>query len=193
MADITIGYKGSTIAEISASGTTTLGTSGKYCEDNISIAYTKPSGSSYVKLGSQEFTINQTSTSATSIGNFSISPASDLWTSAKIIFISIRDKAGKRNGYFLGTDNLFMNQHPANGSSSDNVTNSARMLYRVDSDGNYATYVGATAYGVYVYDINNAGRVRIYARYNATNSLTINGTFVCDVYALAYPDGTPYV
>ena len=44
MADITISYKGNTIAEVSASGTTTLGTSGKYCEDDISIAYTKPSG-----------------------------------------------------------------------------------------------------------------------------------------------------
>lgn len=45
MADITVSYKGNTIAEVSASGTTTLGTSGKYCEDDISIAYTKPSGS----------------------------------------------------------------------------------------------------------------------------------------------------
>lgn len=45
MADITVSYKGTTIAEVSASGTTTLGTSGKYCEDDISIAYTKPSGS----------------------------------------------------------------------------------------------------------------------------------------------------
>ena len=39
MSDITIGYKGSTIATIDASGTTTLGTSGKYCEDDISIDY----------------------------------------------------------------------------------------------------------------------------------------------------------
>lgn len=44
MADITISYKGNTIAEVSASGTTTLGTSGKYCEDDISVAYVKPSG-----------------------------------------------------------------------------------------------------------------------------------------------------
>ena len=43
MADITIGYKGETIAEISASGTTTLGTSGKYCEDNITLQYVRPS------------------------------------------------------------------------------------------------------------------------------------------------------
>lgn len=44
MADITVSYKGATIAEVSASGTTTLGTSGKYCEDDISIAYVQPSG-----------------------------------------------------------------------------------------------------------------------------------------------------
>lgn len=44
MADITISYKGATIAEISASGTTTLETAGKYCEDDISLAYVKPSG-----------------------------------------------------------------------------------------------------------------------------------------------------
>ena len=43
MADITVSYKGTTIAEVSASGTTTLGTSGKYCEDDIEIDYVKPS------------------------------------------------------------------------------------------------------------------------------------------------------
>lgn len=44
MTDITISYKGNTIAEVSASGTTTLETAGKYCEDDISLAYVKPSG-----------------------------------------------------------------------------------------------------------------------------------------------------
>ena len=148
--------------------------------------------SAYTKLGSHEFTINQTSTSATSIGAFTITPATDIWTSEKIIFISIRDKAGKRNGYFLGTDNLIMNQHPANGSSDGAVTNIARMLYKVEVDGSYATYANGT-YGVYVYDINSTGRIRVYARYNGTNSLTINGTFVVDVYALDYPDVSPYI
>lgn len=41
MPDITVSYKGSNIANISASGTTTLLTAGKYCEDNIDILYTK--------------------------------------------------------------------------------------------------------------------------------------------------------
>lgn len=41
MADVTINYKGSKIAELSASGTKTLKTSGTYCEGDISVSYDK--------------------------------------------------------------------------------------------------------------------------------------------------------
>lgn len=41
MADVTINYKGSKIAELSASGTKTLKTSGTYCEGDISVNYAK--------------------------------------------------------------------------------------------------------------------------------------------------------
>ena len=44
MSEIDINYKGSTIASMDASGTKTLLTSGKYCEDNVEIVYTRPSG-----------------------------------------------------------------------------------------------------------------------------------------------------
>ena len=44
MSDITIGYKGSTIGTMDATGTKTLLTSGKYCEDDIAVEYVKPSG-----------------------------------------------------------------------------------------------------------------------------------------------------
>ena len=53
MADIEVNYKGSTIASTSTTGTKTLLTSGKYCEDDIEISYTKPS-SSYIILKSKE-------------------------------------------------------------------------------------------------------------------------------------------
>lgn len=43
MADVTISYKGSEIASMSATGTKTLLTEAKYCEDDIVVAYTKPS------------------------------------------------------------------------------------------------------------------------------------------------------
>ncbi|MBR2582694.1 MAG: hypothetical protein IKO83_01645 [Oscillospiraceae bacterium] len=44
MSDITINYKGSAIATMDASGTKTLLTEGKYCEDDIEVVYVKPSG-----------------------------------------------------------------------------------------------------------------------------------------------------
>ena len=44
MSDITINYKGSSIATMDASGTKTLLTEGKYCEDDIEIVYVSPGG-----------------------------------------------------------------------------------------------------------------------------------------------------
>lgn len=44
MADVTLSYKGSDILELSDSGSATLKTGGKYCEDDIALEYVKPSG-----------------------------------------------------------------------------------------------------------------------------------------------------
>ena len=44
MADVTLSYKGSDILELSDSGSATLKTGGTYCEADIEVAYTKPSG-----------------------------------------------------------------------------------------------------------------------------------------------------
>ena len=44
MADLTIKFKGQPIVELSESGTKTLKTAGKYCEDDISVEYAKPAG-----------------------------------------------------------------------------------------------------------------------------------------------------
>ena len=41
MADVEIKYKGALIAALDTSGTKTLKTSGKYCEDDITVSYTK--------------------------------------------------------------------------------------------------------------------------------------------------------
>ena len=41
MADVEIKYKGASIAALNASGTKTLKTSAKYCEDDITVSYTK--------------------------------------------------------------------------------------------------------------------------------------------------------
>lgn len=149
---------------------------------------------SYTKLAEAEFTVNTTSTSATSVGEINISPASDLWRSDAIILVSVRDKAGKRNGYFLGCDIYFTNPIPANSGSETNIVSGsvARVLYNVSSSGDYVQV--SQAYGVFPYDINSSGRVRIYSRYHSTYSLTINGTYKVEVWALKYPNNvSPFV
>ena len=44
MADLTIKFKGNPIVEMTESGTKTLKTAGKYCEDDITVEYAKPAG-----------------------------------------------------------------------------------------------------------------------------------------------------
>lgn len=58
MADVTINYKGEAIAAMSASGTKTLETEGKYCEDDIEVVYVSPGGGS--TLGTKAINANGT-------------------------------------------------------------------------------------------------------------------------------------
>lgn len=50
MSDITINYKGSAISTMDASGTKTLLTEGRYCEDDIEVVYVKPGGGGSANL-----------------------------------------------------------------------------------------------------------------------------------------------
>lgn len=59
MADVSIKYKGSAIAEMNASGTKTLGTNGKYCEGDVVVTYDRPTASEVVS-GSKSITSNGT-------------------------------------------------------------------------------------------------------------------------------------
>lgn len=186
MADITISYKGNTIAEVSASGTTTLETAGKYCEDDITLQYVQPAGSSYVKIGEADYTLSTSSTSAVTQPSLSVS--SSVWTSAKMIFITIRDKAGKRAGYYYGGDGIFANPNPSNGSTSA-FGDGGRFSYSCDSSSKMRTYSGQ--YGLYPYNIGSDGTIRMYAKYHSTYTLTIDGTYHVEVYALSWPDSSP--
>lgn len=146
-----------------------------------------PAGSSWKLLGSTEITTSSTSTTATQVGSLTIPEAYD---GSKIIMVRVRDKAGKRAGYFYGSDSFFMNYQDASGGSST-ITYAGRLIHRVTSAGDYSSYVGATTtgYGVYGYSISSAGVVTIQRRYNSNYSLTINGTYVVEVWALDYVPG----
>lgn len=145
-------------------------------------------GSNWTHLGSTELTVNTTSTSAASAGTISCgTTAAD---KDAIIYVRIRDKEGKRAGYFAGSDAYFMNYNKANASTSAFAV-PAVMCYRYTTSSAWAGTAGQ--YGVYGYSISNAGVVTIRRRYNSNYSLTINSTYQVDVFKLTYPTGYPAV
>lgn len=145
-------------------------------------------GSEWAHIGSTELTVNTTSTSAASAGTISCgSTAAD---KDAIIYVRVRDTAGKRAGYHAGTDAFFMNYNKANGSTSAFAV-PAVMCYRYTTSSAWAGTAGQ--YGVYGYSISNSGVVTIRRRYNSNYSLTINSTFAVDVFKLAYPTGYPAI
>ena len=66
MPDVAIKYKGSTIAEMSASGSKTLQTQGKYCEGDIAVEYAKPAGPS----GTKQISITQNGTTTEDVAAY---------------------------------------------------------------------------------------------------------------------------
>ena len=146
-------------------------------------------GSSYTLIGSKEFTVNTTSTSAAEVGTFECDP-DDLWTSTKIIVVQVRDKLGPRNGYFTGTDSYFTQTVTINNQATTAITYRLTRMMSIDSSGNYFEdrVSGTTVYGVYCSKIAKSGVVTISSRYN-TNLRTINSTYVVKVFALDWPSG----
>lgn len=170
---------------ISPTGTKTINENGTDI-DVTDYASIDVSVSSWKLLATSELSVSTTSTSASSAGT--ISCGSEASTKAKIIYVQVRDKAGARAGYCLGSDAFFINTNKANGSTSAFST-PAVVCHRFTTASQYGTTAGQ--YGVYGYSISNAGVVTIRRRYNSNYSLTIDGTFEVKVYALEYPDGVP--
>lgn len=66
MSDVTIKYKGQSIATMDASGTKTLQTQGKYCEGDIEVVYDKPAGPS----GTKQISIAQNGTTTEDVAAY---------------------------------------------------------------------------------------------------------------------------
>lgn len=153
-----------------ADGTRTLGTA------------SGGGGSSFELLSSSELTVKTTSTSAASAGTVAL--GSSAYTKDKIIWVNIRDKSGKRAGYFFGSDAFFVNYYKAGGLTST-LSVPAIVLYRYTTSSALAATAGQ--YGVYGYSINSSGTLTIRRRYNSSYSLTIDSTYVVKVYEVTPP------
>ncbi len=182
----TVSYKGNTIATVD-NNTKTLLTAGKLMEADVILTDSGGGASSWKLLGEHTYNVSTTSTNAAATGT--IQCGAEAFTKAKMIYVRVRDTAGPRLGYFLGSDSFFINTNAANGSTSALGT-AAKVILRYSTGGVYGiqTTNAASGYGVYGYQINSSGAVQIRQRYNSTYSLTINGTYKVEVYALDWPD-----
>lgn len=134
--------------------------------------------SSYTLIHTEDVTVSTTSTSQSLC--VEINGITQAAQANKNVLCTVRDKAGARDGYFFGTDVLVL----YNGGTYYKYTR----VYRCEGSGVFAYQ--ANAYGVYLYDINSSGRVRIYQRYNSNYSKTIDGTYKINIYLVDWPSGT---
>ena len=165
-------------------GSLTVTTNGTH--DVTNYATVSANISSWKLIATAAVTTATTSTSSTSLTTVTV--GSSIFTKDKVIWVKIRDNAGKRAGYFVGSDNLFINYYDANNATTT-LTYAGRFIHRYTTSNVWNTYIGSTTtgYGIYAYSITSAGVVAIYRRYNSTYSLTIDGTYAIEIYALDYP------
>lgn len=141
----------------------------------------QPASSPWTKLAEQDFTVSTSSTTQTDVGTISCGSAA--WTSAKMLYIRVRDKAGARDGYFYGADCFAINNIAANGSPGP--LNSFSNRYTKQGTSSWSTTAGSN--GLYPASITNSGDITFAAKYNATAG-TIDGTYHVEVYTLEWPD-----
>lgn len=144
--------------------------------------------SSWTKVAETSYQVSTIITSASTVETWETGH-SELWTSAKWVYVRVRDTAGKRAGYFYGSDQFFV----VTSTTSESVTVSGRFYIRYNSKGTYSTSgtSGTTGYGVYADTLYSDGSIRIQKRYGSGSSLTINGTYKVEVYLLDPPTGAP--
>ena len=140
--------------------------------------------SSWTKVAETTYQVSTTGTSIATVATWATGH-SEIWTDSKWVYVRIRDTAGKRAGYFYGSDQLFV-AYPTTATST---TLAARFSLMYTSSGAYGATI--SSYGVYADALYSDGSIRIRKRYHSSNSLTIDGTYKVEVYLLDPPSGAP--
>ena len=145
--------------------------------------------SSWTKVAETSYQVSTTSTSNITVKTWETGDNS-IWTSDKWVYVRIRDTAGKRAGYFYGSDQFFIVTPNASGTPT---TASGRFYIRYSPSGGYLASAtsGTTGYGVFADTLYPDGSIRVRARYSSGISLTINGTYKVEVYLLDPAGGVP--
>ena len=187
--EVTVNVPSTTISPLSvtANGTYTAPSGTAYSPVTVNVSG-GGGDSAWTKVAETSYQVSTTNTSATTVDTWATGH-SELHTNSKWVYVRIRDTAGKRVGYFYGSDQFFL-YYPLNSPS----TNGIRYYIRCNTSENTYTASatsGFTGYGVYADTIYSDGRIRIRKRYYPTSSLTIDGTYKVEVYLLDPAGGIP--
>ena len=146
-------------------------------------------GSSYNLITSKEVQVETVTNTETLVDTLEC--GEDAYTSEKIIYVKIRDTAGRRNNHFFGADIFYINQLPANGWTDSTLPANKKMTQIcISSSGVWM--VNNNDGGVYSGSIRSNGEIGIYVKNASTG--TTEGTFLIEVYALDWPDGiSPFI
>lgn len=168
--------------------------SGKYFLDSSGVLTqgTASGGgsSSWTKVAEESYVVNTTSTSYIAVGTLTCSEK--IFTNEKIVYIKVRDTAGRRTNYFYGSDTFITN---GNGDKTNtSFSNMLRNIWKYTASGfALRQSSGTTVYGVAAGGgIASASpyEITIQARYDSSYSGTINGTYKVEVYLIDMPNGT---
>ena len=155
--------------------------------DKIVTALLSAGGSNWELLATKDFEVNTTSTSETDVGTIEIPSAKyAALTKNDIVWVHVRDKAGKRDGYYYGEDQFYAFYRHANNQSTN--AEDIKATIAISANGTLYALV-ASYYGIYTTKIGVDGIVTVKVKYQSANSRTIDGTFKVDVYKLTPPDG----
>lgn len=132
----------------------------------------------YTLLTSEEFNVSTTSSSVSAVGTVNVN--ADDWENKGILFVVVRDKAGLRAGHFGFSMSITPYYAPSPVAGFYGCY--------VDDTGNVITGFTIKS-GVYLNAVNNNAGITnldIRAKYTSSTGI-VDGTFVVDVYLLAYP------
>lgn len=153
-------------------------------------------GGSWELLGEKEETLNVTSSSnPTKVSEITIS---GIATSDKLIYVDIRDKAGKRDGYFYESVSVYITGSAYGGAAisylypvkmSFKYANSAvESEYATGSTGGWYTGTTAPLGCIFAQTINaETNTIAIQAKNTTSSGVTVNGTYSIKVYAIDFP------
>lgn len=162
----------------------TVTENGEYSEEGVAyspVTVNVPASGGWTKIATAEFNVNTTSATATDIGTIDV--GKQYYSKDYILWVNVRDKAGKREGYYFGTDSFILNAWAASGLFGD-YSDISHLTIRYQNS-QFEAYVGGM--GVYPYYIDRNGIIQMRSRYSSSFSKTIDGTYVVDVYAYESP------